>query len=94
MTEHEAKAQMLDNIMAATSMLFVSKEQAVSIVGGEKHLQRLIESGKLKFEQSKGKGPSAKWKFPMSDVLKFSKQREISNWYQKMKARPIMVTLV
>ena len=60
----------LSNILRATNGMTFSKDTSARIVGGEKRLEELMISGKIRGEK-KGFSQNAKWYINASDVLTY-----------------------
>lgn len=68
MNEDSIKSILLDNILSVFSDKTFSKDLSAEIVGGEKKLTSLMESGKIAFEKTNG-SQNGKWYCNAAQVL-------------------------
>lgn len=60
--------RLLGNIIAVTSTMTIGKTKAARIVGGERTLERLYQSGAIECA-GKVNAQNGKWRFNLSQVL-------------------------
>lgn len=68
--------RLLANILAVTSTMTVGKTKAARIVGGERTLERLHQSGAIECS-GKVNAQNGKWKFNLSQVLQHCRATQV-----------------
>lgn len=68
MSESEIIVQKYNSLLKCVDGLHCSYKKAVKIVGGEKRLERLMTSEKVRYSKPSG-SPNTMWRFNMSDII-------------------------